>query len=782
MSIQSNQHDLITGNDELWADVNASKYTTHKTADEFLHAFQMHQVELEKSLERYKDFFEYAPVGYITLTHEGMIDEVNLTASAMLGADSIKLSHQYFANFVSVENLDQWHQYFSNVLDSQETLVCELELRHGNNTSFYAKLNCVCLKNKEMSPVVRVVLSDAQLEKIHNQALIDIEYQKYALDQHSIVAITDVNGTITYVNDKFCDISKFTRDELVGKNHRLINSGTHPKEFFQDMFCAITSGRVWQGDICNRAKDGSLYWVATTIVPSMDEDGLPFQYVSVRTDITDNKKAEIAHVEELLKASEDMRIFVKQAPISISMFDCSMNYLATSDQWIKDYGRGFTNLVGRNHYEIHPDISDDWKNIQQQCMMGVMFKNEEEFWEQSDGRKQWLSWSFLPWRYPDGRVGGIIISVIDITESKLIEQELKTTNHQLTDELAKRAADLSALTAHIQTVAEKERAQLARELHDDMGSILTALSMEVGRLQRKTSDPNLLDDLKVIRTLISEVVLSKRNIINQLYPTVLDVYGFTHAMNIMSNEFRKHSGIDVEIFMPSEDIVMSPDNALAAYRIAQECLNNIAKHSGASRVQIEVAAKDGFLNLTLHDNGKGLPGEISKSRHGIFGMTERARYLGGSMVIASEDGKGTTANLFLPLFSIKPKDKKRVLVVDDHAIVRNAIRQLIERETSDFSVEGEATDGMAAIQMVIDEEWDIMLLDVNLPKKNGIEVLEAIKKVKSSLPVIMLSNEPENEYAEKALAKGASFYIEKGKTDKLVEAMRRVTTMFLMGQ
>jgi PAS domain S-box-containing protein len=139
---------------------------------------------------------------------------------------------------------------------------------------------------------------------------------KFALDQAAIVAVTDAAGRIVYANDKFCEITKYAREELIGQNHRIINSGHHPREFFVEMWKTISSGQIWVGEILNRAKDNQLYWVHTTIVPLMDAQGRPEEYISIRFEISQRKEAEKqlgSYAAKLAKSNRELQDFASIA-------------------------------------------------------------------------------------------------------------------------------------------------------------------------------------------------------------------------------------------------------------------------------------------------------------------------------------------------------------------------------------------------------------------------------------------------------------------------------------
>lgn len=140
----------------------------------------------------------------------------------------------------------------------------------------------------------------------------DVRMTERAINEHAIIAVTDLCGKIQYVNQKFCAVSKYSAEELVGQDHRIINSGYHSRDFFRNLWSTISKGKIWKGEIRNRAKDGSFYWVDTTIIPFLDTSDSPFQYVAIRTEVTAHKKLEAKmeeQVTELARSNDELEQF-----------------------------------------------------------------------------------------------------------------------------------------------------------------------------------------------------------------------------------------------------------------------------------------------------------------------------------------------------------------------------------------------------------------------------------------------------------------------------------------
>ena len=276
--------------------------------------------------------------------------------------------------------------------------------------------------------------SKTELEK----TLREISDYKYALEESSIVAITNQKGIITYANDNFCKISQYSREELIGKDHRIINSGHHSAEFIQNLWKTIAGGKIWKGELKNKAKDGSYYWVDTNIIPFLDNHGKPYQYLSIRTDISKRKNS-----EEALKISKSnlKTIFENTDSGYILMNDkfeiVSFNKLAEK---FSIHSFGLSGNIGKCILDYFPAHRKDLlKGYMCKVLQGEKVQYEISY-PQSDGKIIWFAISLFPINCEEKTCSGLIMKMADITEKKLAEKKIKEA-----------AANLSAIIENTDT-------------------------------------------------------------------------------------------------------------------------------------------------------------------------------------------------------------------------------------------------------------------------------------------------------------------------------------------
>jgi len=316
-----------------------------------VHELQVHQIELEmqtdelrqarlemeEARDRYAELYGFAPIALLTVTAEGEILEVNLAACALLGLERGRLLHQKITHFIPAASQDAFYLLCRRVSRTKRWQSADLVLRNTQEQRLFVHAKAVRTRtnpDKQFQISFTDITARQQTEDWLKASLKETLDFKIAIDQHALVAITTPQGKITYVNDKFCVISGYSRKELIGQDHRLLNSGFHSKAFIRDLWSTIGQGGIWKGEIKNKTKKGSFYWVDSTIVPFFDEAGKIHQYVVIRSDITQRKVT-----EELARTTADrLALATHVGGVGIWEYDLVSKKLIWNDQMFLLYG------------------------------------------------------------------------------------------------------------------------------------------------------------------------------------------------------------------------------------------------------------------------------------------------------------------------------------------------------------------------------------------------------------------------------------------------------------
>jgi PAS domain S-box-containing protein len=601
-------------------------------------------------------------------------------------------------------------------------------------------------------------------------ALRESEALLRTINMHAIVSVADRAGRITDINEAFCKISGYSREELIGQNHRIVNSGAQSAEFWVEMWQAIAAGNPWRGEICNRAKDGSEYWVDSIIAPFTGEDGKVEKYISIRTDITQRKINELGLASAVRETEALLRTINMHAIVSVA--DRAGRITDINEAFCKISGYSREELIGQNHRIVNSGAqsAEFWVEMWQAIAAGNPWRGEICN-RAKDGSEYWVDSIIAPFTDKNGKVEKYISIRLDITRLKQATQ------------LAEQASQAKG----------QFLANMSHEIRTPMNAILGML-----RLLRKTTlTPRQLDYttktqgaaqslLSLLNDILdfSKVEAGKMEL--EQYPFEVERMLGDLAVILSANLGQK----PVEVLFDIDPNV--PPSLLGdAQRLQQVLINlggNAVKFTPAGDVVLGVhvlssQADRVKLRFSVRDSGIGIaPEAIERIFEGFsqaessttrkFGGTglglaisqRLVKLMGGAMAVTSTPGEGSTFSFDLDMTlapdvvpDIQPPELAlgalQVLIVDDNATARQVLHSMVEGLgwQADLAESGEHAIALIDNAHQSDKHYDAVFMDWQMPGMDGWQASQLIRqqlyKCHHGLMIVMVTAHGREELA-----------------------------------
>lgn len=578
----------------------------------------------------------------------------NAAASTLLGLPLDEIVGRSLSHFTHPSRAREVKKIWQDFLaDDAQKGVFDIDRPDGTTIVVDYAAKAHVLPGRHLS-ILRDVTERARYEQALKQSLKEVSDIKFALDESAIVAITDQRGRITYANDKFCEISKYSCEELIGQDHRIINSGYHPKDFIRDLWTTIESGKVWHGEIKNRAKDGSFYWVNTTIVPFLNAEGKPYQYVAIRSDITERKRAE----ERLRESEQHLRNVLDGLSGFVGVLTPDGTLIEVNRAALQGAGLKPDDVIGKKFEDTYwwsfsSESKRQLRESIERAARGEAVRYDVQARVAGD-RLNFFDFAIAPLINEAGRISYLIPSGIDITERKRLEAELT------------RAAQLS--------LVGELAAGLAHEIKNPLAGIQGAVDVLIER--RKQGDPERLA-LEDVRGEVERIDRTVRALLERARPRSvrLEHKSLTEAVR-RAVQLAQHQAaarnlrndkISIEFESPDDLLVMPIDAAQMEDAVLNLILNAIEAVDGEEccvtvRLQARHAGARSEAIIEVEDNGHGIPPEdLQRVFNPFFTTTEGgtglglvavrriARAHGGDVGVRSQPRHGSTFTIRLPL-------------------------------------------------------------------------------------------------------------------------------------